>query len=402
MPPATRKRKLEQAVEDTPAPAGVTKKHKAIYLPTPNTTTTAKAQARPKRAARTGKEPQSKPLISRTIEKNNSKSQEEEVAVPDQPPAQVHFPPHVPPAGRTRRANSEPIPKLRRPREIDRVEDWVQTQLTEQNLADHNKWQDALEDMTKALDLFRKDSPSALPTKDTPKSAGKAPSKRKLSYPQATLQLDDLGIHNDGRKSLYPDINHAQTDQSGLSKPAALQALCDKLLHVPKGTNKDGHSSNNCPTSQIAVKKQRHAAKSLEDKAIELLENYLGYQDEGMDDSVLGTVKGEKGIARERNLLWRKDSVPVPDAVTPRLQIQLQLSGIPPTPKPDFTYGYADSSFNKTQLKSLRLLKEISITRQEPHLPYWAQEWKSQVGGGNMEQAVTQGRRDGAAAVATL
>ena len=134
--------------------------------------------------------------------------------------------------------------------------------------------------------------------------------------------------------------------------------------------------------------------------SIVVLNTLLGYKGEVEDID----APGEKSVFRSFSRLWRLNSVPFPQAEDNEiLQAVLAKAGLPSTPKPDITYGYTSTSFDKHELSLLKILPANALVlSEEPWFPYWIIEWKAGIPGGRLEEANTQARRDGAAAVYSM
>lgn len=107
----------------------------------------------------------------------------------------------------------------------------------------------------------------------------------------------------------------------------------------------------------------------------------------------------QTSIWRDWNRRWRMQSVPLRDYQKDELETCCENAGLPPTPQPDIMYGYMAHCFSQTMQDWLDHHGDIIVLSNGPILPYWVVEWKSTATGGNMFQAKTQARRDGAAAV---
>ncbi|TKA69967.1 hypothetical protein B0A49_10864 [Cryomyces minteri] len=106
---------------------------------------------------------------------------------------------------------------------------------------------------------------------------------------------------------------------------------------------------------------------------------------------------------RTLDSLWNEHCVPIPSAQDDAtLQRALDAVGCPKKPKPDVTYGYAETSFTRPEKDAiLTMPPRTRVLIGQPYLPFLVVEWKSDKSGGTVHHAILQAARDGAAAVNT-
>ncbi|KAL8686779.1 MAG: hypothetical protein Q9218_006872 [Villophora microphyllina] len=269
-------------------------------------------------------------------------------------------------------------------------------------------------------------STSSLPaSRSFPPSYGLCPSHSAHSVPPPdclALTEDNLRLHT---VMTTPELVQpaAPSDQSekGSSDPLwKLKSIkSEKLLdlyniHLDRGQQmepdlltvlqdvKKLRGGDATPVSIKITERWRISRDLSEKDAQALLENVLGYRGE-YEDTEIG-VRCEAGIMRSRDHLWKKDCLPIPSAVQGKVfQDIFEKAGLPSVPKPDLTYGYTFTSFEeKTHRAILMLPDSANPLGGQPYFPYWIIEWKSSYNGGTIEEAATQARRDGSAAVFTM
>ena len=154
------------------------------------------------------------------------------------------------------------------------------------------------------------------------------------------------------------------------------------------------------PDAKRITKLAKQVQDFPEQDALRALDNLLGFPDEVSirdDEELLSSCRG---IRRTYNRQYRKNAIPQPPLVDKRARLELQACGSLANPKPDVEYGYAKQLAH--ELGIYQIPSALFVSGRAPWLPWLIMEWKSQEMGGNMRQAMTQGLRDGAAAVACM
>lgn len=176
----------------------------------------------------------------------------------------------------------------------------------------------------------------------------------------------------------------------------------DHDLSTLTETVKKSRGGDTTPTSHRIAERWKISSTLSEKNAQAALENVLGYRGE-YEDLETG-VKIEMGIIRSRDQLWKKDCLPIPGADQGlEFETIFKKAGLPSVPKPDITYGFTHAVIGEEFYSILKMLPDCANPLGgQPYFPYWIIEWKSSHNAGTIEEAVTQARRDGAAAVYTM